>query len=147
MNANEAKVTGLLTGLLKERAEDLLVRNEAMKCLAVRLGRQVRMICRSDPNVREVLKEKRKHTDKVIGVSELVRSGEVTLTEETMKALKPIEARTLAYVRLLGAILGDEHNEPEELRKEARRRLEGYRNSALTGIADEVKKALQPAGN
>ncbi len=145
VSKNEAKVTAVLTNILKGRDDDAMVRKEAMQCLGVRLGRQVSEIIRSDPNMRETLKEKRKHTSRVIRANELVRSGEVSLTEETMKALEPVEARTIAYVKLLGAIVADDENEPEELRKEARRRLEIWRRSRLTGLDDEVEKALQQA--
>ena len=144
---NEAKVTAVLTNILKGRDDDPLVRREAMQCVGLRLGRQVSEIIRSDPHMRETLKEKRKCTSRVIRATELVRSGEVSLTKETLRALEPVEARTIAYVKLLGAVVADEQNEPEELRKQARRRLEGYRKSALTGIADNVEKALGAAGD
>ncbi|MGB2987938.1 MAG: hypothetical protein WBE26_18875 [Phycisphaerae bacterium] len=147
LKTDEERVTGLLPRILKDRGEHLLVRTEAMDCLGVQLGREVSKIIRSDPNLREVVKEKREHTNKVVNVSELVRSREVALTEETLKALNPIEARTRAYIKLLGAILADQENEPEQLRKQARRKLKDYRKSALTGIDDEVEKALQEAGN
>ena len=109
----------------------------------MQLGRRAGEIIDSDENVRAVLNEKRKHSDHVVFPSELVRSGEAALTEETLKALEPIEARIRAYIKLLGTILADEENEPEDLRKQARRRLEGYRDSALSGIDDEVEKALR----
>ena len=142
---NEAQVTGVLTNTLKG-PDDPLVRTMALRCLGVRLGRQVSEIIRTDPDMAKVLIERRKHTNKVIHAAELVRSGEVTLTEDTMKALAPVEARTVTYVKVLGAILAGEGNEPEELRRQAKRMLEGYRKSALTGIDDEVEKALVGGG-
>jgi hypothetical protein len=144
---NEPQVTEVLTIIVKGRDNEALLRREAMQCLGVRLGRQVSEIIRSDPNMRETLEQKRKHTNKVIRTTELVRSGEVRLAASTLKALEPLEVRTIAYVKLLGGILVDEENEPEELRKEARRRLEGYRQSALTGLDQEVEKALQKASD
>ena len=141
---SEAQVTEVLTEILKG-PDHPLVRRTAMQCVGIRLGRQASEVINSDPNVREALEEKRRQTDHVIFPAKLVRSGEVTLTEDTMKALAPVEARTLAYVKLLGAIVADKRNEPEDLRKDAKRRLEGYRKSALMGIDAEVEKALRAA--
>ena len=64
---------------------------------------------------------------------ELVRSGEVTLTEETMNALALVEGRTVAYVKLLSAILADKRNEPVDLWMQAKRTLEGYRSRRSPG--------------
>ena len=67
------------------------------------------------------------------------------MTQETVQALKPLEEQTISFVKLLGAILADEENETAEFRNQVRRRLEGYRKSALTGIDEEVEKALGQA--
>ena len=141
--AHPRKVDAILGAIIKRQDEEADLRREAISALKRGIHRQVRSICRSDLNVREAIREKRKQTDKVVNVSQLVRSGEVTLTDETVKALEPIGGRIRANVKLLGAILADEENAPEDLRKEARDTLEGYRKSALAGIDDEVEKALQ----
>lgn len=146
LKTEEPRLTGLLTGIVNDRKEQLFIRMAAMDCLGVRLGRQVNRIIRSDPHVRDVVKEKRKHSDHVVSTNVLVRSGEVSLAEETVRALKPIEARMRAYIEVLGAILGDEANEPEDLRKHARHRLEGCRRSAITALDNEVDRTLQRTG-
>ena len=138
---NEAQVTAVLTKILKG-PDDAPVRKEAMQCLRLRLGRRVGKIIRSDPNVHAVWEQ----THTVVPYAKMLRSGELTLTQETVQALKPLEAQTISYVKLLGAILADEENEPVEFRKQVRRRLEGYRKSALSGIDDDVEKALRPTG-
>ena len=137
----------VLAEILQNQREEALLRGEALQTLASLLREQTRIVFESDPRIRQALEEKRGHTDKDVNVDELIRAGEVPLTEETLKGLEPVEARTIAYVKLLGAILADEENEPEDIQKQAKRRLEGYRKSALTGIADEVEKAIQQAGN
>ncbi len=141
------QVDEVLGAIIENRHEESDLREEAISAVSRGIHKQVRTICRSDPNVREAIEVKRKHTNKLIRVSELIRAGEVTLTDETLKALKPIAARILANLRLLGPILADAENEPPDLRKQARRTLEGYRKSALTGIDDEVEKALRGAAD
>lgn len=143
VDVHRSEAYAMLERILTNQRENGLVRNQAMRSFALQLGKQASEIIESDSNVREVVKEKRKHSDHVVFVNVLVRSGEATLTEETLKALKPIEARIRAYIKLLGTILADEENEPEDLRKQARRRLEGYRKSALTGIDHDVDEALR----
>jgi predicted transcriptional regulator len=133
----------MLNRIVKDRTESAVFRGDAIDALAWALGEELSAICKSDANVREAIREEEKQTDNVVNVSQLVRSGEVNLTDDTIKAWKPTEARIRAYIELLGTILADEENEPEELRKEARRRLEGYRKSALTGIDDDVDEALR----
>lgn len=145
--AHVPEVDAILSKIIAGKRENALLRREAMDALGSVLRNQVRVVWNSDPDVRQAIMEKRKHTNKVVRVSELIRSGEVTLTENTIKTLKPIEERLRAYVKLLGAILADTDNEPEDLRKHATRKLETYLSSALTGIDDDVEKALQePTG-
>ena len=139
VKSNHANVTKLLTRILKDKGEPWLVREESMDYLAHQITTEVGKIIRSDPNAHAVWEQT--HTFAFVG--ELVRSGELTLIEETMKALKPLETRTFAYVQVLGAILADTKNEPEELRKHVRRKLEVYRRSVLTGIDEEVEEALR----
>lgn len=143
VDAHRLEVRTMLEKTLTDQGENVALRKQAAENLTRQLAKESSKIINADPNVREALEEKRRHTNHVLCPSELVRSGEVTLTEETMKALAPVEARTIAYVKLLGAIVADERNEPEDLRKNAKRRLEGYRKSALTGIDVEVEKALR----
>ena len=146
INGHWSDVYGTLERVLEDRQEDALVRKKAMRTIALQLGRQAAEMIDADPNLRKALQEKRRHTGHVLFPRELVRSGEVTLTEETMNALALVEGRTVAYVKLLGAILADKRNEPVDLWMQAKRTLEGYRKSALTGIDDEVEKALRPTG-
>lgn len=136
------EVDGILGPIIKNRHEESDLRREAMSALSRGIHKQARAICRSDPNVRGAIEEKRKHTNKLVRVSELIRAGEVTLTEETLKALEPIAARIFANVKLLGALIADEANEPADLRKQAKRTLEGYLRSPLTQVDDDIEKAL-----
>ena len=80
-------------------------------------------------------------------VGKLVRAGEVPLSEDTLKALQPLEARTVAYIRLVSAIVARGQNQREGFKSRVRRRLELYRESPLTGIDDEVEKALKQIGD
>ena len=142
VQSNKANVTALLTRILKDKEEPWLVREESMDYLAHQITTEVGKIIRGDPNAHAAWE--RTHTFAFVG--KMLRSGELTLTEDTLKALKPLEERTIAYARLLGTILADEENEPEELRKQVKRRLEGYRESPLTGIDGEVERALRETG-
>ena len=142
VDAHLDEVDAILNKILGDPRQNALLRQEAMHALSSLLGRQVGAVCRLDPNVREM----RKHTNKALNVGELVRSGELALSEDTIKALKPIAARIRANVKLLGAILADKDKEPESLRKHARRKLEAYHRSALTQLDDEIAQALQEAG-
>ena len=139
---NQANVTTLLTRILKDKTEPWLVRDGTMDYLAHQITTEIWKIIRSDPNAHAVWE--RTHT--FVFVGKMLRSGELTLTEHTLEALKPLEERTIAYVKLLGAILADEESEPEEFRKQVKLRLEGYRRSALTGIDEKVEKALRETG-
>ena len=141
------EVDATLGILIKDQDEEIDLRKEAVAAVGRGIHMQARTIYHSDPNVRDAIKERHKHSNNLVDVSKLIRSGEVTFTEETLKALEPVEARILANVKLLGAILVDEKNEPGNLRRQARRWLEGYRQLALIGIDDEVEKALQQAAD
>lgn len=147
VHAKLAHVTIVLNSIVKDRTGSALFRCDAIRALVWALGEEVSAIYRSDPNVREILKEKGKDTNNVVDVSGLVRCGEVSLTEETLRALNPFKEQIRQLVEILGTILADEKNEPGDLRKQARRTLEGYRKSALAGIDDEVEKALQRAAD
>ena len=142
VSANPREACAMLEETLVDQHEDTLVRGEAMEALARKLSDDADRTIRSDPNIRAAIKERRKHTDEVVRVADLVRSGEVALTQDTRSALKPVETRTIAYVKHLGAILADQDKELEGLRKQTRRRLESYRRSVLTGLDDEIEKAL-----
>ena len=144
--AHRSEVYDMLVAILMNSRDDVVVRDEVIESLGRQIGKQAREIIESDENVREGVREKRRHTDNAIFVNELIRTDDIALTEETVEKLKPVEARVLAYVKLLGTILGNDKNEPEELRKHARRRLEAYRRSVLRGIDAEVEKALASAG-
>jgi len=138
--ANEKEASDLLMTLVKERAEDPSVRKQAMRCLASRLAREVRRIIRSDPNAQAALERTHSFSE----VAEMIRSGELTLTDETQKAMEPLQTRTRTFVQALGAILADAR-EGEEIRADVRRRVEGYQTSSVAGIPAEAKKALKDA--
>ena len=139
--AHEKEVNALLTKIAMDKQEDVFLRSEAVRSFAVRLREKGLSICISDPNVQEAIEERRKQTDNVTNVSELIRSGEATLTDGTAKALQPIVERMRTNVKLLAGILAEE-NEPGDLRKQAKRTLEAYRRSPLMQVDDEIDKAL-----
>lgn len=145
VEAHEKDVNSLLTKVAMDKQENVFLRSETIQIISGRLGKKGRSICMSDPNVQEAINEKRKQTDEVVSVEQLVRSGEVTLTEETVKALNPVVEGVRANVKLLAEIIADE-NEPAHLRKQPKSTLESYRRSPLTQVDDEIDKALAMPG-
>jgi hypothetical protein len=140
LSVNETVVTSILTEMLENPEEDSLVRKEAMECLEVQLSRQMSDIARADPNVHAVWER----THEAVQFGKALRTGQITLTEDTWKKLKPVEATLLANAKLLGAILADKENEPKNLRKHARQRLEAYRRLPLTEDGyGQIEEALR----
>lgn len=140
--AHEKKVNTLLTTLAVDKEEVVFLRSEAVRTLAVRLRAEAHSVGMSDPEVQEAIQKRRKHTDKSIDVGQLVRSGDATLTDETMKALEPVVVRTRINVKLLANLVADD-TEPKKLREDARRALENYRRSVITVLDAEIDSALQ----
>ena len=139
VEAHQPEVNMTLANILKDQRENALLRDAAMSALAEMLRGQVIMICAGDPNVR-AMKER---THKAVHVGKMVRSGELTLIEDTWKALKPTEARILANAKLLQSIVAHGENEPETLRARARFMLELYERLPLTETGrTEIEKVL-----
>lgn len=145
VSANAHSTYATLQKILVDKHEDTLVRGETMAALARNLSDHIDRIILADANVRAAVNEECENTDDVIRAVDLVRSGEVELTQDTRSTLKVVEERAMAYVAQLGAILADRDNEPEALRKQARRRLESSRRSVLSGLDEHVEKALRRA--
>ena len=139
VNTHVAEIDVLLSGILRDSQEHSVLRGRAVRALASVLRQQISAVCAKDANVIAM----RERTHRVLSLGELVRSGELTLTEETTVALKPIEERIRANVKLLEGILADRENEPEALRGSAQSMLQAYRRSVLIGLDDEIDKALQ----
>ena len=140
MEMHRPELDAILTKILGDRNDDPIVRAEVIGTLTWLLTEQTRKIILADANRHAIWEQ----THEVVPVGRLMRSGELTLTEESLKALEPLEARALTYVKLLGAILADEKNEPEELRKRARRALERrYKRLPFPDLDKEIDKALQ----
>jgi len=136
-------LAGVLDSVLKSQVEHSSLREQAVDALRYTLQEELYKIRQADPNVRRVLEEKRRHTKNVIRIDDLIRSGEVTFTEDTAKKLKSIEARILANTKLLATILADKENEPERLRRMVKHRLEMDRRLAIPGLQEEIDKALK----
>lgn len=145
VEAHEKDVNSILTKVAMDKQENVFLRSEAIQIISGRLRKKGRSICLSDPNVQKTINAQQKQTDGVVSVEQLVRSGEVTLVEETVKALKPVVEGVRANVKLLAVIIADE-NEPAHLRKQTKRTLEAYRRSTLTQVDDEIDKALAMPG-
>jgi hypothetical protein len=135
----------VLVNIMVNQAEKIVLREEAVDALAMLLYRELDRIREADPNVRKAIEERRKHSHNVICIGELIRAGEATLTEDSIKALKPIEARIIANVKHLSRILADKENEPTRLRRIVRNKLEMVRRLAIAGLDDEIERALQQA--
>ena len=143
METHRPELDTILTNILRDRNDDPIVRAEVIDTLTWLLAEQARKITLSDANRRALWEQ----THKAVLLGELMRSGELTLTEETLKALEPVEARALTYVKLFGAILAKEKNEPEQLRERARRALERqYKRLPFPELDKEIDNALQQAG-
>ena len=136
-NAHVPEIDKLLSGILQDRQENAMLRAQAMDALLSVAG--ISAVCAKDANVIAM----RERTHRVLSPGELVRSGELTLTDQTLSDLKPIEERIRANVKLLERILADPENEPELVRQAARRVLKAYRRSVLISLDDEIDKALQ----
>lgn len=133
-----SEVYGILSTILQDRREDLLLRDAAMSTVAEGLREQMIKGCAADPNVRRV----KERTHKIVPVGEMVRAGELTLSADTWRELKPIEERILANAKALEAIVVDEENEPDTLRARAKFMLESYERLPLTQQGrNEVEKA------
>ena len=143
VDTHRTEIDTVLEGILRNERNDPLVEEQAVYSLGRSLGRQVDKIAEFDPSVLAI----RKQTGRPVMVGKLVRSGEVTLSEDTLKALEPLEARTVAYIKLISAIVARGQNQREGFESRVRRRLELYRESPLTGIDDEVEKALKQIGD
>ena len=139
---HRGEVEHILRNILEDQEDHVAVRAEASARLAGLLAEEVRNVTRADANVRAM----GQRTQKKVPIRELLDSGELRFTEDTLEALESTKARTVAYVKLLGAILADEQHEPKELRMHAERRLKLYRESLL-GIGDDVEKALGQAND
>ena len=140
VEAHRAEVNPILASIVSDRRENALLREEAMYTLAEWLRGRAITTCAKDPNVRAV----KERTHKIVPVGEMVRSGELTLTEDTWKALRPIEKRILENSRVLSAILADEENEPEVVRARAKSMLKAYQRLPLTEEGQaEIRKGLQ----
>ncbi len=141
--AHRAEVYDMFLAILKDNRQDAALRDQVLESLGRQIGKQAGEIVESDDNVSEAVQEKRRHTDRAVFVNELIRTDDIPFTGETLEKLKPVEAQALTYIRILGKIVADHKNEPEGLRKHAKRRLEGFRRSVLSGMDAEVQKALQ----
>ena len=114
-----------------------------MSTIAEGLREQVIKGCAGDPNVRRV----KERTQKIVPVGEMVRAGELTLTENTWQALKPIEERIVANAKALEGILVNHENEPETLRARAKFMLELYEGLPLAEKGrGEIERMLQRTG-
>jgi hypothetical protein len=145
--AHRSEVYDMLVAILENDRDDVVVRKQVIDSLGRQIGKEASAIIESDDNVREAVREKRRHSDSAVFVNELIRTNDIALTEDTVEKLKPVEARALVYIGLLGTILANDATEPEQLRKHAKRSLEGYRRSVLRRMDAEVEKALASAGN
>ena len=84
----------ILTKILENRREDVVLRDAAMSTIAEGLREQVIKGCAADPNVRAV----KERTNKIVPVGEMVRAGQLTLTDNTWQVLKPMEDRCIEVV-------------------------------------------------
>lgn len=140
MEVHRPELDAILTRILGDRNDDPIVRAEVIDTLTWLLTEQTRKITLADANRHAIWEQ----THEVVPVGELMRSGELTLTEETLKALEPVEAQGRTYVKLFAAILADEKNEPQGLRERARRTLEReYKRLPFPELDEEIDKALQ----
>ena len=137
LSAHEPEVMMLLEALLEGRKEHELVRAGVIDCVGERLCTNIDRIVRSDPHYR-TLREK---STKVLHPGKLLRTGELALTEETDRALRPLAHRNLAFVKTLGSILAHPDDEDQEVREAAKRQLAQMRRSALVELDEEVDKA------
>jgi len=119
--AHEAKVAELLDRITKDKDDDLFVRSEAIRTYATRLRNKGRSICMSDPSA--IALSGGSKTPLRLG--DLVRSGELRLSEETWHALTPIDERAVAHASDLAKIALDPE-EPADLRQQVRQTVEQY---------------------
>ena len=143
VDTHRSEIDTVFEGILGNECNDPLVQEGVVRALGGSLRRQVDNIAESDPSVLAI----RKQTGRPVIVGKLVRSGEVTLSDDTLKALEPLQARSVAYIKLISAIVAKGENQREGFESEVRRRLELYRESPLTGIDQEVEKALKRIGD
>jgi hypothetical protein len=142
--SHQDEILTTLSAVVAQRENSYVLRTEAMSTIGQTLRRNVGKITRADPNVHAVWER----TQTVVPVGKMVRAGELTLSEGTWEALKPIEERIRANVEVLGVILSDSVNEPETVRARAKAMLKAYQRSPLTEQArTEVDKALQDASD
>lgn len=139
VKGDEPKVTAILTEAVKAADEHPLVRQRSIYCLAERLTKEVGKITRADPNVHAVWE--RTHT--VVPVGKLLRSRELTLTEQTLKELQSREVQALAYIKLFGAIVVDEKSESEEVRKQAGAALERLKALPFPALDQEIEGSMR----
>ena len=140
--AHYADVAPVLTEILRDQREHAFVRDAAIAAVASLLDGQFRAICSRDPNVRALKEESRK----IVPVGKLVRSGQLTLSEQTWEALKPLEGQVLRSAQSLGRILADEAYEPEMVRGRAEAMLKVYDRLPLTEKSyGELDKILRQA--
>lgn len=129
--------TEALEGVLTDPQENPWVRRAGIESMHSLISEQARVVYMSDSNVLAL----NRRTGRAVAVGEMVRSGELTLTDRTKKALEPIETRVHANAELLGQILGNE-DESKELRLAAKRALKGYLRLPLNNF-EPIERALE----
>lgn len=138
-DAHFARWETVLNEISRNREEDPRLRKEAVSAIGRMTGERIRAIYRLDPNVREM----RKHTDQVLNVGVLVRSGELILAPETVRALEPYGRRIKAHVRILEGILAEGKDGLETLQAHAQRLLESHQRSSFVRLdtdRDETRR-------
>ncbi len=133
----------ILNRIVSKPDENARLREQAVAAIGSLLHERVSEICRSDANMRRALAEKREHSSDVVRAGDLLRSGEVTLTESSTSALKLVNERVLIYLTLLSEILANEEDHPERLVREAMRRLDSFRSSEAAALDGRIEEILQ----
>ena len=142
-----AEVDSLLTNMLKAGEKDSYLRGQTIASLRGVLCRQFWTTCRSDPNIRHALQNTEKHGSDIVQITQLLRSGDVHLDEQTREVLKPVVSRMRDNMKLVGSIAADQENEAEAVREQAKRSLKGYKMLRSPELDEKIDKVLQKAGD